>query len=113
MSLSNATFSMTVQLLPPSFVTADSYVKRAQIGGAVAKRIFPQEMVKIPMMNCQSNPLLSEIKSGRPLLSARTQLANFSITNSGRSKERVSWRLKPLTANASGIHSSETGFNCP
>lgn len=68
---------------------------------------------KYQLMNCQSKPLLSLTKRGRPLALCFNHAAKASITPLGSSKASVASRENPLTARASGTHLSETGRNRP
>ena len=58
---------------------------------------------KYQLMNCQSNPLLSLMKSGRGPVCSATQRANCSITSAGSSNSKVFSRENPLMARASEL----------
>jgi hypothetical protein len=90
-----------------------SLVQRAEVCARMAKRVSTREVPEIPLMNCQSKPLLSLTNNARPFVFSRIQRAKFSITPSGSSKPSVSPRVNPLTARVSGTHLSEMGLSLP
>jgi hypothetical protein len=90
-----------------------SLVQRAEVCARMAKRVSTREVPEIPLMNCQSKPLLSLTNNARPFVFSLIQRAKFSITPSGSSKPSVSARVNPLTARVSGTHLSEMGLSLP